>query len=294
MICIQLNGGLGNQLFQYATGRALALRNNCELLLDTSLLSRNTTHVTPRDLELHHFQVNGRVTTSLESAGLILSRSMPVLSSLCSPWRVYVEKGKGYNANLLSLPDQTYLLGYWQSFLYFTGIANAVSAELQIAKPLSATSQAIAVEIDATNSVAIHVRRGDYVSLAMAARFHGTLQLPYYLAALARVREQVCDARYYVFSDDVDWCRKHLPISACNTLFVNHNTGNNAWQDLELMSRCRHHVIANSSFSWWGAWLADQRRPSVGRVVIAPNRWFAAVPDLDLSDRLPPHWIRQI
>jgi len=148
---------------------------------------------------------------------------------------------------------------------------------------------ALAKQIDLSASVALHIRRGDYVSLVSAARFHGALPLSYYMAAVARVRECVVEPKFFVFSDDQEWCRDNLQLGDSAT-FVGHNTGSDSWQDLVLMGRCRHHVIANSSFSWWGAWLADQRWGVPQRLVIAPACWFSGQPGQNLSDRFPVHW----
>ncbi len=121
--------------------------------------------------------------------------------------------------------------------------------------------------------------------------FLGILPPSYYEAALMRVRECIEASKIFVFSDDPEWCRANLPLDN-RTTFITHNAGPDAWQDLVLMSRCRHHVIANSSFSWWGAWLADQRWADPLRLVVAPAHWFSGCgqPDQNLGDRFPPHW----
>lgn len=289
MICVRLEGGLGNQLFQYATGRALALRHGCELLLDTSTLQRRNRRVTPRQLELQRFGYIGRLVTPRESLLLPWLHRMAPFSHWLSPWHTYVERGAAFNAAFESLPDHTYLVGYWQSFRYFSDIAEQLFTELEPVDALSDASLVVAEELDSTNSVALHVRRGDYVSLGSAASFHGALPPSYYEAALTRVNEHVGGRRVFVFSDDPEWCRMNLPLDDRAT-FVTHNAGPDAWQDLVLMSRCRHHVIANSSFSWWGAWLADQRWAATQRLVIAPERWFNGQSVQNLGDRFPPHW----
>lgn len=291
MICVRLNGGLGNQLFQYATGRALALQHGCELLLDASRLQASVRNVTPRPFELSHFRHRARVASTSETRRLAWLHRMAAVSHWVSPWRTYVERGLRYNAAFAELPDQTYLVGYWQSARYFAPVAREIASELSAARPLSPASEAVAEAMSRGPSVALHVRRGDYVSLAAAASLHGTLGLPYYEAALQRVRAQVEGSRYFVFSDDIAWCREHLPLGAEEAVYVDHNAGPDAWQDLVLMATCRHHIIANSSFSWWGAWLRDQRLGESGHLVIAPARWFAGQPAEDLSDRFPAHWV---
>lgn len=292
MICVRLDGGLGNQLFQYAAGRALALQHDTGLLLDTSTLQRRARRVTPRSLELQHFQHAGSLSAPSASSLFPWFHRAARVSHWVSPWRTFVEKGVGYQGDFSALPDQTYLVGYWQSYRYFSHVADRLIAELTPVGSLSDASSAIAQQIDSGVSVALHVRRGDYVSLAAAAELHGTLPLAYYEQAMARVSEVVGRARYFVFSDDVQWCRTHLRL-ADDAVFVTHNTGSDAWQDLMLMARCQHHIIANSSFSWWGAWLADQRSPTPDHLVVAPARWFAGHAEQGLSDRFPAHWVVQ-
>ena len=289
MICIRLEGGLGNQMFQYAAGRALAEWNQTGLVMDMSTLTRNNPHATARSFELGHFLHAGKLLTKDASWCMPWLHRVPALSSWVSPWHTFVEKDAAWQAGFDKLRDQTYLVGYWQSHRYFSQIGHVLAQEFEPADALSAVSQALASQILACTSVAVHVRRGDYVSLASAAKFHGILPSSYYTAALRRVSEQVTDPHVFVFSDDPQWCRENLPWGGAVT-YINHNAGPDAWQDLVFMGRCKHHVIANSSFSWWGAWLADQRWGMPGRTVMAPKRWFEGETEQHLQDRYPMHW----
>jgi hypothetical protein len=292
MIAVRLDGGLGNQLFQYATGRAVALRVGAELLLDIGALGYGGRGRTVRGYELPHFQYRAREATPAELSGLRalrLLRRLPGLNGWAGGWRVHAERGLGHDPGVAKLLDNTYLFGYWQSFRYFEEVAPIVAADLQPAAKLSPASQQLAEALQKESSVALHVRRGDYVSLAAAAQMHGALPLAYYAEAIARVRLAVARPRFYVFSDDPPWCGANLPLSASECVLVNRNSGNQAWLDLTLMGLCRHHIIANSSFSWWGAWLADHQVPANNRQVLAPARWFAGL-EHDTRDRYPPHW----
>jgi hypothetical protein len=291
VICTRLEGGIGNQLFQYAAGRALALNHGTELLLDTSALSAQLKGVTPRNFELNHFDIGARVAKFDECLVPLWLRHIPALSHWISPWRMHVERGCNFNPRFVSLPDDTYLVGYWQSYRYFDEIADQLTDDLKIVAPLSAASTTIAKQIESSMSVAIHVRRGDYVSLASASNLHGTLSLDYYINAIRELGKSLHGARYFVFSDDPDWCQVNLPLDE-TAVYVTHNAGADSWQDLMLMARCQHHIIANSSFSWWGAWLADQQHPAgIDHLVYAPRRWFTAQSGLELRDRFPPHWL---
>ena len=290
MICVRLDGGLGNQLFQYSIGRSLAARYQCDLLLDASQMGTENYRVTSRVLELHHFRHVGCISVSPVLPKPWLKNHVSIFSRLFSRWVIYIEKGLGYNSKFLCLPDGSYLIGYWQSYRYFEDIAELLFAELIPIAPLSKENQVTAEYIQATNSVAIHVRRGDYVSDPRATRFHGVPDSSYYLKAISRVYEEVVDPTFFIFSDDIDWCYENLTIDPDKTVFVDGNSGANSWQDLVLMSKCRHHVIANSSFSWWGAWIADQRYLGSKRVVISPMNWFANQKNKDVIDRFPSHW----
>lgn len=291
MICVRLDGGLGNQMFQYAAGRVLAMRHQTGLVMDLSTLSKKNPYVTARTFELGHFSHAGTLLHKNMSSCLPWLHRVPALSSWVSPWHTFVEKGAAWQPGFDTLRDQTYLVGYWQSHRYFSHISQVLAQEFEASDALSPVSQAVAGEITACASVAVHVRRGDYVSLASAATFHGILPTSYYAAALLRVRAQVTDPHVFVFSDDPQWCRENLPFDGVVT-YVSHNAGSDAWQDLVLMGRCKHHVIANSSFSWWGAWLADQRWGLAGRTVTAPKHWFAGTAEQHLQDRYPAHWER--
>lgn len=288
VIAVRLEGGLGNQMFQYAAARALALRHQTEVLVDVTSLLKPHGNVTRRIFELGHFKHVATPMRHSESRRLSWLHRVPAMARWVSPWHMYAEHGTAYEPAFANLPDQSYLLGYWQSARYFSDVAKVVAAEFEPIGVLSAESQVVAQRIAATPSVAVHVRRGDYVTLPSAANFHGVLPLDYYAQAMKRVQLIEPQAHFFVFSDDLTWCQEQLPRTAPMT-FVGHNAGVDAWQDLNLMSHCRHHVIANSSFSWWGAWLADQRWGVTGRRVIAPKQWFAGQQQVS-QDRYLEHW----
>lgn len=289
MIAVRLEGGLGNQLFQYATGRALATRCGTGLLLDISRLALRERRVTPREYELGRFRIDAVLATDQQARSFRWLHRLRAASSLISEWRAFVENGPGFDARVASLPDGSYLVGYWQSHRYFSDIAVTLAKDLTPTQEMSSASRVVAQLAQDTVSVAIHVRRGDYVSLPAAARMHGALQVEHYRIAIDTVLAHVPKPRWFVFSDDIAWCRANLGLPSATTQFVDHNSGADAWQDLLLMAQCRHHVLANSSFSWWGAWLAD-RRYGTDRLVLAPRRWFASGPQPSLADRYPAHW----
>lgn len=249
-----LAGGLGNQMFQYAAGRALATKFNRDLILDTRLLWVQGDH-TPRTYALDAFKIRASVD-GLEKEWL---ENVPTLSEdqAAAGW----PKRRRVKGDLL-------LTGHWQSEFYFTSIRQQLIADFALARPPSHYIGALAQKIQrSSNSVSLHFRRGDYVSNPIAAKFHGTCSLDYYHAALARLRQQVGTVDLYVFSDDPEWVRRESELPVDYTL-VDCDQSSPA-EDMWLMSLCRHHVIANSSFSWWGAWLGHAHG-----MTFAPTIWF--------------------
>lgn len=287
MIVVRLCGGLGNQLFQYAVGRRLAVARGAELVLDLGWYERTPPSDTPRPYELGHYPIQARTATPAEALWCRLheGRLLRRLPFLPRRWRHCREKGFEFDPLILDLPDGIYLDGYWQSHRYFEEIAVLIRAELTPAARFGAQDDKVATMIAAGNAVSVHVRRGDYVTHQMAAQTHGLCSLDYYMAALAQVQSRVKQPHFFVFSDDPAWTRENLPLPGIAT-FVDHNGPADAFQDLRLMSLCDHQITANSSFSWWGAWL--NTRPN--KIVVTPRQWFAK--QQDLASLTPDNWIR--
>ena len=265
-------------MFQYAVGRALALKRETRLQLDLGWLAPRSRFV----YELDVFRLDVELIWAYrhmrrERLRERLRLAPPVLQQ---DWR---RDGFTFDPNVLDLPGHARLAGYWQSEKYFANYGEAIRADFQFHQPLDERNAALADEIAACTSVAVHVRRGDYVTDPVARSFVGALPVDYYIAAAERMRGHAPDARFYVFSDDPEWCRAHVRLGAPTTI-VDHNQ-DRGHVDLRLMTSCRHHIIANSSFSWWGAWLA---RPD-GQLVVAPQRWGI---DSDAGDVIPDRWCR--
>lgn len=182
------------------------------------------------------------------------------------------------------LEDNQYLIGHFQSYKFFEEYRDSILEELQFSvEILSEKTKMIANDMQRCNSVSIHVRRGDYLN----GYYYNTLgkicDIAYYQRAIAAVKEKVDNPHFYIFSDDSKYVAENLKID--NATYVDFNVGKDSWQDMFLMSRCKHNIIANSTFSWWGAWL--NRNPS--KIVIAPTRWFA---NIDEDELVMPEWIR--
>lgn len=289
MIIVRLTGGLGNQLFQYAIGRKLALHHKTELVLENSFYINTPKKATPRKYELCHFNIKARCTTSEERAKLFLytnSITKRIKRFFPSVGKFYFFTEQQLHKKIyLHLTKNSFLDGYWQSENFFTNIKKNIIEDLQIIPAMSANDIAIADKITSTNSISLHIRRGDYVSYAPANATHGLCGLDYYIKSISYIEQHIENPMFFIFSDDIKWVSEHLKINH-PYLYVDHNSSDTAFQDLRLMSMCKHNIIANSSFSWWGAWLNQNQQ----KLVIAPKRWFANE-QKDSSEIIPASWI---
>ncbi len=289
MIGVRLEGGLGNQLFQYAAARSLAIRHATEVTIDLSALSVKKKSLTAREYELGAFNCMIKSTQSTSFYFSALAKHARLLFNLLSPWSAFVEQGEQFNTCFSTAPDNSYLIGFWQSYRYFEGIEEVLRHDFTPKNPLSSKSIAIQKMIDRSSpAIAVHVRRGDYVSLPSAINYHGALSLDYYHEGIEIMEKHFPNTTYFVFSDDIDWCKKNLGLGE-RAIHVDHNGSVNAWQDLVLMSACHHHIIANSSFSWWGAWLGGQNREFNKQLIIYPKNWFKGRA-VNTEDRFPLNW----
>lgn len=289
MIVSQLYGGLGNQLFQYAMGRALAARRQTTLALDTSKFETYTL----RSYRLQHFAITARPLTARERRALhIPSERTGVVRRLISrvvrtPFMPVVrERSFRFDACVLQAPAHCYLEGYWQSPKYFASIESVIRREFRLCEPLTDSDAAMKSRMARQASVSVHVRRGDYISNRTTALYHGTCSPAYYLSAEDRLRRLLGELTLFVFSDDPAWCEANLRFKS-RTFIVRQDGPDRDYVDLELMSSCQHHIIANSTFGWWGAWLC----PNPAKIVITPKNWFQDS-NISAEDLVPENWLR--
>ena len=292
-IITQLQGGLGNQLFQYATGRALAAHLQTDLLLDRAWFECPPFGSTPRQLELPFLKLPAPYYISTNFAAPIKMGLIQSFIQSFSPSKpkVYHEKmGFTFDAKLfkvkLNKNQDLFIFGYWQSFKYFSSIRLALQSECQPTAHISEHYGFYLKKIQSTESIMLHIRRGDYLTSPSAMQIHGVLNINYYLAAIQLILKELPNAHFFIFSDDIAWTKNALPKDLRSTFIETDLNANSPSQELRLMMHCRHHIIANSSFSWWGAWL---KFASTG-IVIAPSRWLTKQKN-GLSDLLPPEWI---
>ncbi len=283
-------GGIGNQMFQYAAGRRLTYVLGTELKLDISGFENYNL----RKCELGSFNILEDFASTREVKTLT-SQKNGVLARLV---RCLLRRPKDFapshiresyfhfDSGILNLPNNIYLDGYWQSEKYFNDIEDVIRKEFAITVPQTGENQKMAELIFSRESVSLHVRRGDYVSDLQTSKVHGTCGLNYYARAIAEICSRVDEPYFFVFSDDPEWSKANLYISH-PVIFVDHNNALTSYEDLRLMSQCRHHITANSSFSWWGAWLNS--RPN--KIVITPARWFNKQ-SFNTQDLIPKSWIQ--
>lgn len=282
MIIMQLTGGTANQMFQYALGRRLSYKQGVPLKLDTESGFVTALGDTPRIYTLNHFHIAAEVATQAEIDAL-KSRKPTFIEKLLGK-KFYIKESARFQPEILKAGPDAYLQGFWQSEEYFSDIADVIRQDFQVVDAVSAHDRALLDEIDSTNSVSLHVRRGDYVANPSANSFHGVCSVDYYKACIKLIKEKVVDPHFFIFSDDPDWAKANIPTDAPTQ--VSYNSVDLPYDDIRLMSHCKHNIIANSSFSWWGAWL----NPNPQKIVCAPKRWFTA--DIDTEHLVPQSWVR--
>lgn len=288
MIIAKLIGGLGNQMFQYAIGRHLAHINCTELKLDISGFNDYKLHA----YGLSHFNIVENFATEKEVTKFQKYKRKPgrkwfLYNRLVANETKYVqEKQFHFDPRILETRKEAYLDGYWQTEKYFKDIKDIIRQDFILKLPLGDKSKKIAENIRSCEAVAIHIRRGDYVTNQQTNEYHGTCGIDYYRKAIEILAEKVSDPHIFIFSDDHEWVKNNVTLKYPAT-YVSHNKADKNYEDLKLISLCKHQIIANSSFSWWGAWL----NPNKEKIVIAPTKWFQA-PKMDTRDIIPDSWIK--
>jgi hypothetical protein len=305
MIIINFKGGLGNQLFQYAAGCALLLRqqekntsvnkdNYAEnkdlssiLKLDITGYGENNGIDTMRHYSLSPFNIKAEIATRKEIRKLKYPYGI-----ISKGWRFFKAKvlrqfNTNFHQRIFDARGPLYLDGFFQTEKYFKDKEKEIRADLTLKNPLGQEAQKASARIqNAGNSVSLHVRRGDYVSDPKTNQRHGLCGPNYYSQALERMTSKIGkDITVFVFSDGIDWVKENMPIPFPAVYVSSSEIAD--YEELIIMSQCHHHIIANSSFSWWGAWL----NPRPDKVIIAPSQWVRTT-RFDLKDIVPSGWIR--
>lgn len=291
-IVVRQLSGLGNQLFQYAAGRYYAQKHGASLRIAVEPSIKGFSHGYPRPVLLSKFSIPDPIEALRFPDRLFLSKRtylQPAISGIKSALRIQIveeELSQRYRF-LPRLPlkdgvETLYLVGYWQAHRIADEYAAELRASLRFNEPASGINLEVLNKIRASkNPVSLHIRRGDYT---LAAEGNIALPIDYYYRAIRFVRQHLNSPTFFIFSDDIPFAKQNLPTDL-NALFVDHNNDFSSHEDLRLMSSCHHHIIANSTFSWWGAWL----NPREDKIVYAPRQWLLK-PDTVYPDLIPPAW----
>jgi hypothetical protein len=285
MIISNLTGGLGNQMFQYALGRNIAIKNKTDL----KLFFTNAVFCTQRNFGLECFQIQASIAsqTDLQSLNIPNNKYSRLFFYYLDKFHLYsnpkiiIEKNvEIFDPNIINKTgNDSYLIGYWQNEKYFIDIGNTIRKDFAFKERLDSKNQKICDEIKQHNSCSIHVRRTDYLKYNDVE----ICNIDYYQKAIAKISSLENNPYFYIFSDDINWVKSNLKIKH-PIIFIDHNIGSQAYKDMRLMSLCKHNIIANSSFSWWGAWL----NKNVDKIVIGPRMWNKRYPSKNI---LPFKWI---
>ena len=295
MIIARLTSGLGNQLFEYAVGRQLSLTSGLPLKLDCTHYFVDKV----RSYKLGYFDICAEVISDVEVARFLkFQRNTSLIGTLYRSFQSFYPKHKRrqfvetgcyfYDPELMSIKSSAYLYGYWQHYKYYENLYPQILDELTVKDEFMHDSNGIISEIlQDSSAVSIHVRRGDYARDPKTNRYYGLLPMDYYDRAVAIISQSVAKPKFYVFSDDLLWVKENFKINGV-VRFVDIESGTKDYLELYAMSKCRHNIIANSTFSWWGAFL----NRNAAKIVIAPSHWVND-PIVNETINLPlPTWVR--
>ena len=292
MIIVRLIGGLGNQLFQYAVGRYLAEKNESELKIDISEFKTYKLHkysLWAFNIQENCASPNEVIALTVRKQGIAEGFLRRMLRRPAVLPNSYIrEKNFSFEPDILNLQDGIYLEGYWQSQKYFLDIDSIIRKEFIVKTLQTGKNKELSDQISSCESVSYHVRRGDYVSNPDTNRVSGICSLDYYNLSVKYIAERVNNPSFFIFTDEPEWAHENVNLPYA-TIIVDWNNADKNYEDLRLMNQCKHNIIANSTFSWWAAWL--NQNPD--KIVIAPKRWFADEKmNSQTQNLIPEAWVR--
>lgn len=290
MIYVKISGGLGNQMFQFATAFAKAKSCDTKISIDLTEINIKDGKVdfTYRDFELESiFNISNYFVTKNKSNFIVGNSIKDKIIRKFVNSSFLIEKDLRYDKKIIDLSKNSYLEGYFQSELYFKEFEKEIRNQFTFKAKKNKNTLKIVKDINNSKSIAIHIRRGDYISNKSINNIHGTCSLDYYLEALKHF--DLNNFQIYFFSDDIEWVKSNflfLDQKKCN--FIDWNSDKESWQDMYIMSKCENFIIANSSFSWWGAWLSTNKN----KKIIAPKKWFNDhLKNEQTKDLIPASWV---
>lgn len=294
MINIILKGGLGNQMFRAAAGIALSQKNNCKCKLDLSFLidhKNDSGDYVARELELQIFKDLGLIY--FDSKFRSFPRIIRGILRLKEKYKyhltytVFEQTDFAFDARFLELKQRTIIDSDCQSETFFLSYSKLIKDRFRFPK-LNDESKNICKEMLNSNSVSIHIRRSDYLNETIN-KINGVCTLEYYYMAIELIKSKIESPDFYIFSDDIHWVKSEFRTVLNDFTLIDWNKNENSWQDMALMSKCKHNIIANSSFSWWGAWLNENPE----KIVIAPLKWFNTQDKYyNTKDIIPTNWLK--
>jgi hypothetical protein len=290
MVIIKVTGGLGNQLFQFAMGVAIEETLGFQVKYDLCEYKFGGY----RKFDLDKFVCDLKIATGVEierNNNVFQKIKFKIFQFLGFPFglkglKYYLERNFQYDEKVFDLEDDIYLSGYWQSEKYFLNHRIEILERIKISDSDSPQNMTYLRQIRTSNSVSIHVRRGDYISNSQTNSIYASCDLGYYEKAIQFLSSQLEDLTFFVFSDDMEWVTTNFS-KFDRMIFVNVNLGDTAFEDLKLMSNCKHNIIANSTFSWWAAWLNQNSN----KIVITPKVWYKNLYDNNL-EIVPNTWLK--
>jgi hypothetical protein len=293
MILLQLFGGLGNQMFQYAFGRHLAIKHNTQLVLDLSYVQSKfplKKWTTPMQYELHIFPIHATLKHNIFKSSILypFAKLEYIIKSQMYEKNMYnlFENNFLFNESYLNVNENNiFVRGIFQTEKYFNSIEHIIREDFKFKAILDVQNLQHVHLIQNTNAVSIHIRRGDYVNIKKNAQKFLALDLEYYQKAIDVLATKIADPTFFIFSDDINWVKGNLKINFPKYYIKNNTAKNTSYIDMQLMSMCKHNIIANSTFSWWAAWLNTNQN----KIVIAPKRWFQHLANDNL---LPNTWVQ--
>jgi hypothetical protein len=288
---VKIQGGIGNQIFQYAFAKMLSLKHKRIVYLDISEFNTDT-FITKRDFRLDIFNISLPLAPEEKLQGFKNFKNNNILNKLRRNFYQYIpftsnkyliEKSLKFDKFNIKIFD--FYEGYWQSEEYFIEFKSEILSDLIFRNNRVLENNRFYNMIVNSNSVSIHIRRGDYVNNPQVNDYHGSLSIDYYKKAIKLITSKVNNPSFFVFSDDMIWVKENM-FKEFKFIFVETITDE---EDLFLMSQCKHNVIANSSFSWWAAYMNGYQ----GKTIISPLSWFSNnKANRDTIDLIPDKWYR--
>lgn len=285
MFVFQFMGGLGNQMFQYAAARALSIKRGIPFKIDFD----DPYKFVKRQLCLSAFNLEVKQASWLElykcKPKRRIEKRLWLLAGKDPLCRLYKEPGDYiFDPGFFQCPDGSYISGFWQTEKYFQDIEDTIRSDFKFVIEPSGENKIWLEKINSCMAVSVHVRRGDVISVAKTNKLYGVITAEFYKKAISKMTESYKDTVFFFFSDDIEWVKENIK-TTYPAYYVDANDDAHNYEDLRLMSSCKHHIIANSSFSWWGAWL----NPDKQKKVIGPAKWMSTRIIAD-TDHIPASW----